>query len=150
MDSASTFATVEQLASYLKDLRQTRRHRKQKLKQQPRRRQSLTARQRKAILLKTASRCHICGGLITDKWHADHVLAHSGGGAHAIDNYLPAHELCNNYRWDYSDTEFQSILKLGVWLRTEIERRTPLGTSAAKKFVAYDRRRVSRRKTAVR
>ena len=29
-----------------------------------------------------------------------------------MDNYLPAHATCNNYRWDYTAAEFQEILKL--------------------------------------
>lgn len=71
---------------------------------------------------KTGGPCHICGGLIDGRWQADHVLAYSGGGGHAADNYLPAHELCSIYRWDYLAEEFQEILKLGVWARTQIER----------------------------
>ncbi|MDZ7654258.1 MAG: HNH endonuclease signature motif containing protein [Burkholderiaceae bacterium] len=70
------------------------------------------------MLAKTAGRCHVCGGPIEGlNWHADHVLAHSGGGAHSVDNYLAAHPICNNYRWDYLDEEFREILRLGVWLR---------------------------------
>jgi hypothetical protein len=53
------------------------------------------------------------------------------GGAHSVDNFLPAHALCNNYRWDYSAEEFQYILKLGVWIRTQIEQETQLGRHAA-------------------
>ena len=83
---------------------------------------SLTAVERHQVLAKTAGRCHICGGKIKGKaWHADHVMAHSAGGVHDVDNYLPAHSLCNNYRWDYRPEEFQYILKLGVWTRTQIE-----------------------------
>src|SRR3712207_8439206 len=50
--------------------------------------------------------------------------AHSSGGAHSADNYLPAHTLCNNYRWDYSPEEFQLVLKIGVWARTRSEEHT--------------------------
>jgi len=82
-------------------------------------------------------------------WHADHVLAHSTGAAHRADNYLPAHALCNNYRWDYSAEEFQHILKLGVWTRTQIERRTRFGRDATAAFLAYDRTRQARRTSAI-
>ena len=45
-------------------------------------------RQRGVVLAKTAGRCHICGSEVPPgKWDADHVLAHSSGGAHAADNY---------------------------------------------------------------
>jgi hypothetical protein len=95
----------------------------------------------------TGKRCHICGGkIVGDKWQADHVLAHSGGGLHALDNYLPAHALCNNYRWDYSAEEFQHILKLGVWIRTQIERGTPVGKMAARQFLSHEKSRLKRRK----
>ena len=41
-------------------------------------------------------------GFIERQCQADHVLAHSAGGGNRLeDNYLPAHALCNNYRWDY-------------------------------------------------
>jgi len=61
------------------------------------------------VFKKTSGRCHICGGSIDGKWQADHVFSHSVGGAHTANNYLPAHALCNNYRWDHSADEFQAI-----------------------------------------
>src|SRR5262245_28044385 len=39
------------------------------------------------ILEEMAGRCHICGRQV--RWQADHVLAHAGGGPHAIDQRLP-------------------------------------------------------------
>jgi hypothetical protein len=45
---------------------------------------------------------------------ASRVIAHSAGGTHEVDNYLPAHSTCDNCRWDYLPEEFQYILKLGV------------------------------------
>ena len=106
----------------------------------------LNARDRAVILAKTDGRCHICGGTIEGAWQADHVLAHSGGGGCHRDNYLAAHALCNNYRWDYLPEEFQIILKVGVWARTQIERGTSVGREILERFVAYEARRVSRRK----
>jgi 5-methylcytosine-specific restriction endonuclease McrA len=106
----------------------------------------LTNRHRRAILEKTSSRCHICGGIITDRdWQADHVLAHGTGGEHSLDNYLAAHSTCNNYRWHYTAEEFQWILKLGVWARTEIERQTRIGRHIGEKFCEKEVRRAQRR-----
>ena len=70
-----------------------------------------------------------------------------GGGTHVSDNYLPAHPLCNNYRWDYSSAEFQQILKLGVWLRTNIERKTQIGTLVAKLYLMHEALREKRRRS---
>jgi 5-methylcytosine-specific restriction endonuclease McrA len=110
-------------------------------------RTSLTAVQRHEILDKTAGRCHICGGSVEgDKWQADHVMAHSAGGRHKENNYLPAHSLCNNYRWDYTPDEFQYILKLGVWARTQIERGTVVGNDISTAFTVHETRRIARRK----
>lgn len=67
------------------------------------------------------------------------------GNTHSPDNYLPAHSVCNNYRWHYGTEEFQWILKLGVWFRTQVENQTPVG-AAARDFLAHERRRTSRRK----
>ncbi|MGH8543053.1 MAG: HNH endonuclease [Gammaproteobacteria bacterium] len=110
-------------------------------------RMALSKSDREIILKKTNTRCHICGGEIDGTWQADHVLAHSGGGGHAIDNYLPAHTACNNYRWDYTAAEFQEILKLGVWARTQVERGTAVGREIASRFSVYEVKRRKRRKT---
>jgi hypothetical protein len=43
-------------------------------------RQSLSREERRTVLRKTAGRCHMCGGKVTEnKFAADHVLAHAGG-----------------------------------------------------------------------
>ena len=115
------------LQALLKALRRDRAGQKARSTSNRRRRASLSNLQRARVLAKTGGRCHICGGLIAGGWQADHVLAHSGGGGHSEDNYLPAHALCNNYRWDYSAEEFQLILKFGVWARTQVETDKPLG-----------------------
>jgi len=78
-------------------------------------------------------------------WEADHVFAHSAGGTHAAENYLPAHSLCNNYRWDYSAEEFQWVLKIGVWARLQMEQDNPLGENLLQRFCAYEQRREGRK-----
>ena len=137
---------VGKLAQRLRNLRLWRRKRKAKHKQTTGIRKRLTTSERKLVLAKTKGRCHICGGELPDKWHADHVLPHSVGGTHKVDNFLPAHALCNNYRWDYSAEEFQYILKIGVWARKEIEDGTPLGHDMGTKFLGRERVREKRRK----
>jgi hypothetical protein len=114
----------------------------------PTRRKSLTEPERDQILRKTGKRCHICGGIIKrdQNWQADHILAHAQGGKHSIDNYLPAHSSCNNYRRQYGAEEFQWIIKLGVWTRTMIEKRNWLGLVLAEKFIKYERNRISRQR----
>lgn len=79
-------------------------------------------------------------------WQADHVLAFSAGGADSADNYLPGPSLCNNYGWDYLPEEFQEILRLGVWLRTQIETQTSIGSQAGVAFVRSEELRLSRRR----
>ena len=102
----------------------------------------LTKSERLFILAKTNSKCHICGQEISlAKFQADHVVSHVSGGAHKVDNYLPSCFICNNYRWHYLPEEIQLILKIGVWAKTEIERKSPLGISIASKFVAKENRR---------
>ena len=132
-------------ANYLQLLHKERLSNKQKIKAFAHRRVALSKAEREAIRLKTDSRCHICGGQVLNNWQADHVLSRSGGGIHSVDNYLPAHRLCNNYRWDYLPEEFQEILKLGVWLRTQIEKETKVGCVAAGKFLQNEKGRVNRR-----
>src|SRR5690242_11853497 len=134
MNPTTAATNVDQFAELLRSLRVTREKAKDRHRNTKEGRRSLSALQRAEIFQKTAGRCHICGGIIEGAWQADHVLAHSGGGTHVSDNYLPAHSLCNSYRWDYSSVEFQQILKLGVWLRTRIERKTQVGKLAAKLY----------------
>ncbi|MGI9101226.1 MAG: HNH endonuclease [Terriglobales bacterium] len=110
----------------------------------------LTLSERRRIFAKTDGRCHICGGEITGRWQADHVFSHALGGQHSLDNYLPAHDICNNYRWFYGSEEFQWILKLGVWLRTQIENETAVGNKAAQAFCAHERIRSIRCRKAKR
>jgi hypothetical protein len=141
-------ASPEALRSLLCTLRQERRDRKLNNPNRHVPRTALTRSERAAVLAKTGKRCHICGGEINGSWQADHVLAHSGGGQHRADNYLPAHKLCNNYRWDYLEEEFQNILKLGVWARTQIENGTAIGNNIAKRFVSYERQRIARHRHA--
>jgi 5-methylcytosine-specific restriction endonuclease McrA len=141
-------STPEEFADFLHQLRLVRRRRKESLRASNPPRQAVSAAERRLIFGKTGGRCHICGGTISGAWHADHVFPHSGGGVHAADNYLPAHALCNNYRWDYTPDEFQHILKLGVWLRTQIERKTALGLRVAKSYLASEIIREGRRRPA--
>jgi hypothetical protein len=76
------------------------------------------------------------------------VLAFSHGGTHHVDNYLPAHGLCNNYRWHYEPEEFQWIMKLGVWFRSQIEKGDAEALNLAERFVHYEAGRQSRRVSA--
>lgn len=138
---------AERLAERLRTLRAARRRHKAELEGGGSRRAALSATQRAKVLQTTGGRCHICGGGIRGPWQADHVFPHSVGGAHSADNYLPAHALCNNYRWDYSAAEYQLILKLGVWIRKHIENETGLGRDAAAAFAAHEARRQGRRRT---
>jgi hypothetical protein len=140
--------TPTKLADKLYRLRLKRRKRKNQIEKMGQvTRRNLTRVDREVILRKTGRRCHICGGKIRRKWQADHVLACSVGGHHAVENYLPAHKVCNHYRWDYSADEFQYILKIGVWTRTQIERRSKVGLVVASGFLAHERAREARRKS---
>lgn len=127
--------TGEGLTALIDELRHRRRDIKADIKETLGRRAALSKAQRGQVFAKTQGRCHICGGTIDGPWHADHVFPHSSGGAHSVDNYLPAHDVCNTYRWDYTPDEYQLILKLGVWLKGEILRETKIGREAAGKFV---------------
>jgi hypothetical protein len=74
------------------------------------------------------------------------LASYSLGGPHSLDNLLPAHSSCNRHRFFYSAEEFLLILKLGAWIRTLIERETPLGKRAAAAFCKHDCVRAARGK----
>jgi len=81
-------------------------------------------------------------------WQADHVLALTATttAGRDIENYLPAHRLCNQYRCNCFTQEVQWILKIGTWARTQMERKGWLGQQMCEAFVAYEAKRELRRK----
>lgn len=145
MKPHSRFNNANELATYLRKLHEMRHQLKMSLSEKGSKRKPLTKEQRKNVLLKTDGRCHICGGkILGGDWQADHVLAYAQGGIHSAENYLPAHPICNNYRWDYGQEEFQWILKIGVWMRTQIENENRDAMMLAERFVKYEAVRESR------
>ena len=145
MSANDIFISAEEFSARLRELRAYRLSKKVAMRKVIAGRRSLVSSERKAILEKTDSKCHICGGEISGPWDVDHVFSHSLGGIHGASNYLPAHPICNNYRWFYGTEEFQWILKLGVWLRTRIEKKDRIGLEAADQFIRHERRRKKRR-----
>lgn len=140
MSATDTFQSPTELAERLRSLQRVRKEMKRKAQ-----RPHLPSSQRNKVLEKTDGHCHLCGGEISGPWAADHVAFHCLGGAASFGNFLPAHRLCNNYRFFYLPEEFQWILKLGVWLRTEIAKpKSRFGRTAAKHFCKYDRKRAMR------
>lgn len=145
MDEPAAPQSAAGLRDRLIGLREARRRRQSARRSAPRRRQLLSPAARQTVLRKTDGRCHICGGTVISRWQADHVLAHAGGGSHSVENYLAAHALCNNYRWDYDPEEFQWALKIGVWARLQMEKGGQLGDSMLSAFTGFENRREGRR-----
>ena len=86
MDEPTLPCSPALLADRLRQLRHERHERHAaRRRDNPVRRQSLSAKDRATVLAKTAGRCHLCGGEVFERWTADHVLAHAGGGHHAVD-----------------------------------------------------------------
>jgi hypothetical protein len=89
MSANRVFSDASIFAMALRDLRAQRRNRVVSGRNDRSPRAILTKTERSAVLAKTDGRCHICGGAINaDDWQADHVLARSTGGKHAVDNYF--------------------------------------------------------------
>jgi 5-methylcytosine-specific restriction endonuclease McrA len=140
--------SAKRFSNYLSRLRDKRVNQSAELRKTRPPRKRLTELQRASILNKTNAHCHICGGKINGDWHADHVLSYSKGGGHSEENYLAAHSTCNNYRWHYGAEEFQEIMKLGIWTKTQITRQTKLGMEVAEEFVKYEKNRIKRHKSS--
>ena len=145
MDKYRIPETPEEFSQRLKDLHDEQRHRR--TQNRGKGRKSLTRKERDKVLQKTDSRCHLCGEPIEAKsrWAADHVLPHSSGGRHSVENFLPACGVCNTYKLDSSPERFQLILKMGVWSLGQIESETRLGDQIARKFLAKETRRQDRK-----
>ena len=146
MEATKLFKNADQFSAHLAALRHKRRRRELEIRSHGRKRQSLTPSERQAIMNKTGGRCHICGGKIERDWTAGHVFAHAQGGLHGTGNYLPAHPICNQYRWFFGPEEFQWILKLGVWFRTQIQTKKSNALRLAEEFLLHEARRERRRK----
>ena len=94
MSSDEVFPMVGTFAAALKKLHRKRRNRVVAGRSERIGRAALTRADRSEVLSKTGGRCHICGCPIEGSdWEADHILAHSTGGSHVVDNYLPAHSI---------------------------------------------------------
>lgn len=132
------------LVARFRKLRAARRRRHERRRTLRGRRGTLTSSERAEVLAKTGHRCHICGGRVLPGWRADHVLSHSGGGAHKVRNYLPAHAICNGYRSDYSPQECQWIMKIGIWARLRMEKAGALGREMLEAFHAHEIQRAKR------
>lgn len=144
MESSDTFNSPEEFAARIRELRVARKASREAMRDRGGRKR-LSKKAKTELLEKTGSRCHICGGEIEDdNWHADHVLPHAKGGLDDSINFLPAHAICNSYRKAYEPEEFQWILKLGVWLKTQIEKGTSIGDQASAQFFKYEKRRSAR------
>ena len=137
--------TSEQLSERLKELHDEQRQRRKETRGSERK--ALTQKERAQVLQKTDARCHLCGEPIskTSSWSADHVLPHSSGGRHAVDNFLAACGVCNRYKLDSPPERFQLILKMGVWSLGQIETKTKLGHQMAAKFLAKETQRHDRK-----
>ncbi len=140
--SPSRFRAAADLVEHLRKLRLQRLSRKQDRGLIPNKRKRLNAAARQMILDKTAGHCHLCGGHIDDDaWEAAHVLPHAGGGQTHERNLLAAHPVCNRMRWFYGPEEFQWILRLGVWLRTQLEEQEdPAATQVVQRFLEHRQR----------
>jgi len=144
--ATDTFQSPFEFVQRLKELQQSRLKRKIELRDGLVRK-SPSISERPKILAKTGGQCHVYGGPIEgNQWDADHISAHSLGGKPLLDNFLPADSICNGCRWFFQPEEIQWILKLGVWLRKQIEDETKLGMQAAQAFCKQDYVRELRRK----
>jgi hypothetical protein len=118
----------------LRKLKANRRKQVEGARHNGRRRAALSQSQRAVVLNKTGRRCHICGGKIQGSWDADHVLAYSVGGVHLADNYLPAHSLCNNYRWHYSEKDIWNAVAVQL-KRDTLERDVDATTVSVRRVI---------------
>jgi 5-methylcytosine-specific restriction endonuclease McrA len=144
MAELKVFTTAKALRARLVALRRQRN--RIRLQGQRSRRVRLTPSDRESVLTRTGRTCQ-CGGRIEEgeRWCADHVIPHAHGGGCTPDNFLPAHQICNNYRWFYGPEELQWSLKLGVWLRSKIVDGDPAVLEVVEAFVEHEQARDGRR-----
>ncbi|MEA5256855.1 HNH endonuclease signature motif containing protein [Arcicella aquatica] len=99
------------------------------------------------ILRKSGFQCHICGEKVDENnFQADHISPHSLSGNCSSENFIAACNFCNNYRWNYLPEEIKWILKIGVWVKTQIEFETEIGKNISNEFIEHEKIRESRRK----
>ncbi len=131
---------IDDLVEFLKLSKQNRNKNRTQAK-----RKNPSKLMRKQIFLKTEGKCHICGGELDNKWHADHVLPHASGGKDTVANFLGSCSVCNMARWYFFPDEIQLILKLGRMAQAEIRKDTTFGRSIAKKYITEEEQKAKRR-----
>jgi len=109
-------------------------------------RSALSLGMRKRVRAKTAGRCHVCGGPLGPKWHADHVLPRARGGDHASDNYLPACYTCNRARWHWNSSLIRRILRFGIFARREVRGKSSFGKEFLRRFRRQRAKNLRRRR----
>ena len=112
----------------------------------PRRRKTLTPKQRRLVSEKTGGLCHICGGELDERWAADHVRPFAKGGDNSIENFLPACYTCNRLKWHRSPEVIRFIMQLGIYAKKEIEKDSILGRKLADLFRKKEETNKSRRR----
>ncbi len=136
--------SIEQKINELvNDLKELKRIRNEEVRPPPRK--NPTKSMREKIILKTDRKCHICGGDLDEKWHADHVLPHASGGQDTEDNFLGSCSVCNGVRWYFSPDEIKLILKFGRMAQAEIRNNSALGRAIAEKYFIEEQQREIRR-----
>jgi hypothetical protein len=68
------------------------------------------------------------------------------GGSNSLENYLAAHGICNMYRLNHLPEETQWILKIGVWVRRQMEGDSEVGRQMLRDFFKYEASRERRKK----
>lgn len=56
---------------------------------------TFTATHRRFLFLRSGGRCQVCGELLTEEWHAHHVIPHAAGGETALANGSALCVLCH-------------------------------------------------------
>ena len=82
---------------------------------------------RDEILQRTGGACHVCGEALSERWQADHVVPHARAGQVNVVKYLPICKECNRLRWFHSPKVIRLIMRLGIYAKSEIRNKTPLG-----------------------
>ncbi len=80
----------------------------------PKKRKSISKKDREAIAKKTNDKCGYCGIDLPKRWHVDHVKAFYRGGDCSEENFMASCPQCNMYKGPFSVEQFRSLLRTQV------------------------------------